>query len=220
MPGQIVRRVIQLLIGLFCYGLGIAFLLSSTLGSASWDVLTQGISHHVSFSFGTITVIVSGIVLLLWIPLREKPGIGTVSNALLVGPSADVCLWLLPEPDELWLRVVFVALGILTIGFATGLYIGSRFGPGPRDGLMTALHRITRRPIWQVRLAIELTVVAIGWLLGGTVGLGTIAVTIFVGPACQLFMEPLRVRLSKDVEPNIVASLTAEGVQPMVEEPA
>ena len=215
------RRVIQLLIGLYLYGAGIAFLVRSALGAASWDVLTQGISHHVSLSFGTISVIVGGVVLLLWIPMRQKPGIGTVLNALLVGPAADVSLALIPETGVLWVRIAYIALGIVGVGLATGLYIGSRFGPGPRDGLMTGLHRVSGVAIWKVRVAIELIVVAIGWVLGGTVGVGTIAFAVFIGSVCQLFLRIFRVELPGDADPNIVA--TVEENQPtagMQESPA
>lgn len=201
------RRLVQLFVGLFLYGVGIAFLVRSALGAAPWDVLSQGISHHVSLSFGTITVILSGIVLLLWIPLRQKPGIGTVLNSVLVGPSADAGFALIPETDTLWIRVTYIALGILVIGLATGLYIGSRFGPGPRDGLMTGLHRLTGLPIWQVRVAIELVVVAIGWLLGGTVGIGTIAFAVLIGYVCQYFMRVFAITLPADTEEHVVARI-------------
>ncbi len=201
------RRVAQLVVGLFLYGLGIAFLVRSRLGASPWDVLTQGISHHVALSFGTITVILSGLVLLLWIPLRQKPGIGTVLNALLVGPSADIGFHLIPELHTLWVRVLCIGIGILVIGLATGLYIGSRFGPGPRDGLMTGLHRSTGRPIWQVRGSIELVVVVLGWILGGTVGIGTLAFAVLIGPVCQYFMQLLSVPIRSDSEPRIVASV-------------
>lgn len=206
-PEQLARRVAQLLIGLVSCGIGIAFILRSNLGAGSWDVLTQGISHHVSLSFGTITVITSGIVLLLWIPLRQKPGLGTILNAVTIGPSVDVGLSLIPEVDAIWIRVIFITIGIVVIGMGTGLYIGARLGPGPRDGLMTGLHRVTGRPIWIVRVTLELTVVALGWMLGGTVGAGTVAVSVFIGPVCQYFMRMFHMRLSSDTEPNVVASV-------------
>lgn len=192
------RRVVQLLVGLFLYGIGIALLVRSALGASPWDVLTQGISHHISLTFGTITVIMSGLVLLFWIPLRQKPGVGTILNALLVGPSADAGFYIIPQIETLWLRIAFIGLGIVVVGLATGLYIGSRFGPGPRDGLMTGLHRVTGRPIWMVRATIELTVVTFGWLLGGTVGVGTVAFAVLIGPACQYFMRVFRIALPED----------------------
>ena len=193
-----VRRIIQIAIGLFFYGAGISFLIRSDLGASSWDVLTQGISHHVPLSFGTITIIISGVVLLLWSPIKQKPGIGTILNAVLIGPSADICLAILPEVHTMWLRVAFVALGIITVGMATGLYIGSRFGPGPRDGLMTGLNKLTGYAIWKVRLAIELVVLAIGWMLGGTVGIGTVAFAVFIGYVCQFSMPLFNIILPSD----------------------
>ncbi|GAA3946258.1 hypothetical protein [Microbacterium soli] len=183
------RRVPQLLIGLFLYGIGIAFIIRGVIGAAPWDVLSQGIATHIPLTFGTITVIVSGIVLLMWIPLRQRLGIGTVLNALLVGPAADVGFLLIPVVDALWVRILFFAVGLTILAAATGLYIGARFGPGPRDGLMTGLHTVTGRPIWVVRTALEVTVVLIGWLLGGDVGVGTLAFALLVGPLCQFFMR-------------------------------
>ena len=210
---RMLRRVPQLLISLFLYGIGIAFIVRGVLGAAPWDVLTQGIATHLPPSFGTITIIVSGIVLLMWIPLRQKPGVGTVLNALLVGPAADVGFLIIPETDVLWLRVIFFAIGLTVLAAATGLYIGTHFGPGPRDGLMTGLHRVTGRPIWLVRTALEVSVVLVGWLLGGNVGLGTVAFALLVGPMCQFFMRVFEVRLpgeplalpGDDLRPDAVA---------------
>lgn len=189
------RRIAQLLIGLFLYGIGIAFIVRGAVGAAPWDVLTQGIARHVPLSFGTITVLTSIVVLLLWIPIRQRPGVGTVLNALLVGPAADVGFLLIPRPDQLWLGALFFVIGLLVLSAATGLYIGAAFGPGPRDGLMTGLHRLTGWPIWVVRTGLEVTVVAIGWVLGGNVGLGTLAFALLVGPLCQFFMRVFAVRI-------------------------
>lgn len=183
------RRILQLLIGLFLYGLGIALMIRGVIGAAPWDVLSQGLATHLPLTFGTVTIIVSGIVLLMWIPLRQRMGIGTILNALLIGPSADVGFLIIPVTEVLWIRVISFAVGLTMVGAATGLYIGARFGPGPRDGLMTGLHRVTGRPIWVVRTALEVTVVAIGWLLDGNVGIGTVAFALLVGPLCQYFMR-------------------------------
>lgn len=179
----------QLLIGLFLYGIGIAFMVRGQIGAAPWDVLSQGITRHVPLSFGVVTILVSIVVLLLWIPLRQRLGIGTVLNALLVGPAADVGLWLIPVDQPLWLRICFFVIGLLVLSAATGLYIGAHFGPGPRDGLMTGLHKQTGWRIWIVRTGIEIVVVAVGWALGGNVGVGTVAFALLVGPLCQYFMR-------------------------------
>lgn len=178
-------RLAQLLIGLFLYGIGIALIVRGAIGVAPWDVLTQGIDGHAHLGFGLVTTIISGVVLLLWIPLRQKLGVGTVANALLVGPSADVGLWLIPADLELWARVLLFASGLVLLAVASGIYIGADLGPGPRDGLMTGLHARTGWPIWAVRTGIEGSVLAIGWLLGGNVGLGTVAFAVLVGPLCQ-----------------------------------
>ena len=189
------RRITQLLVGLFLYGIGIAFIVRGEIGAAPWDVLTQGIANHVPLSFGVITILTSVVVLLLWIPLRQKPGVGTLLNALLVGPAADIGLALIPTGQDLWLRICFFVIGLVVLSAATGLYIGTHFGPGPRDGLMTGLHRVTGWRIWIVRTAIEVTVVLIGWLLGGNVGFGTLAFALLVGPLCQYFMRIFAIRV-------------------------
>ena len=177
--------MIQLLIGLFLYGIGIALIVRAAIGVAPWDVLTQGIDNHTHLGFGLITILLSGVVLLLWIPIRQKPGAGTLLNALLIGPSADVGLWLIPADLDLWARVLFFASGLLLIAIATGLYIGAHFGPGPRDGLMTGLHQRTGWKIWIVRTGIEVIVLGIGWALGGNVGIGTVLFAVLIGPLCQ-----------------------------------
>ncbi|MGB4136457.1 MAG: hypothetical protein WA971_07830 [Microbacterium sp.] len=196
-PGsrRLPRRVAQLVVGVFLYGIGIAFIIRGGLGAAPWDVLTQGVTRHVPLTFGTVTIIISAIVLLMWVPIRQRPGIGTVVNALGVGPAADVGFLFLPEPDTLWLRILFFLIGLTVLAAATGLYIGAHFGPGPRDGLMTGLHQRLGWPIWVVRTGLEVTVVVIGWVLGGTVGVGTVAFALLVGPLCQFFMRVFAVRL-------------------------
>src|SRR5215207_2254689 len=180
----LVRRFVQLFIGLFLYGIGIALIVRGELGVAPWDVLTQGIAKQTGLGFGLIIVLTSGLVLLLWIPIRQRLGFGTVMNALLVGPAADVGLWLIPAGLDLWVRIILLASGIAVLAVATGLYIGAHFGPGPRDGLMTGLHKTTGWKIWIVRTGIELIVLAVGWLLGGNVGIGTVAFALLIGPLC------------------------------------
>ncbi|GGI46193.1 putative membrane protein YczE [Agromyces flavus] len=178
------RRLVQLVVGLFLYGLGIAMIVRGELGVAPWDVLTQGIAKQTGLGFGLITVLTSGVVLLLWIPLRQRLGFGTVMNALLVGPFADLSLWLIPAGLDLWARILLLFGGIVVLAVATGLYIGAHFGPGPRDGLMTGLHRRTGWRIWIVRTGIELAVLGTGFLLGGNVGVGTLAFALLIGPLC------------------------------------
>src|SRR5690606_4091061 len=168
-----------------------ALMVRAEVGIAPWDVLSQGIMLNTGIAFGTITVILSIVVLLLWIPIRQRLGIGTVLNALLVGPFADVGLFVLRTPDTLVGQMLLFIAGLVLVGYATGLYIGARFGPGPRDGLMTGLHRVTGKPIWIVRTGIEGTVLFIGWLLGGDVGFGTLAFALLIGPLAGFFMPRL-----------------------------
>lgn len=185
----------QLLVGVFLYGIAISAMVQAAVGLDPWDVLTQGLALHTGVPFGLMTNIIGLGVLLLWIPLRQRPGIGTVLNALLVGPSAQLGLAVIPAPDVMWLRILLFAGGLVLLGIATGLYIGAKLGPGPRDGLMTGLHKRTGRPIWMVRMAIEVTVLLIGWLLGGNVGFGTLAFALLIGPLCHWTMPLFAVRM-------------------------
>ena len=187
------RRIGQLALGLFLYGAGIALMVRGGIGVPPWDVLTQGISLRTGLSFGLITVLVGALVLLLWIPIRQKPGIGTIANVLVVGPAAQVGLWALPVTDNLLARVLMVALGLAVVALATGLYIGARMGPGPRDGLMTGIHTRFGVKLWVARTAIELTVLTIGWILGGNVGIGTLAFALLIGPMVHRTIPWLRV---------------------------
>jgi uncharacterized membrane protein YczE len=156
-------------------------MIRAAVGISPWDVLAQGLSIKTGLGFGLVTNIVGGFVLLLWIPIRQRLGIGTVLNALLIGPSADVGLSFIAEPSALWLRIRLFAGGLLLLAVATGLYLGGRFGPGPRDGLMTGL-AARGIPVGVARAGIELSVLAAGWLLGGTVGVGTVAFAFAIGP--------------------------------------
>lgn len=183
-------KLLQLVPGLLLYGVADAFMIRAAIGVDSWTVFAQGISVHTGLGIGILTNIIGLAVLLLWIPLRQKPGIGTVLNILLVGPGIELGLWLLPAPEPLWLRVLYFAIGLVLLAFASGIYIGARLGPGPRDGLMTGIHLRFGTPIWIGRTGIELTVVAIGWLLGGNVGVGTLAFALLIGPLCA-FTLPL-----------------------------
>lgn len=196
------RRIPQLLIGLFLYGVAIAMMIRAGLGVSPWDVLSQGVSIQTGLAFGLVTNLIGLVVLLLWIPIREKPGIGTVLNVLLIGPSAEFGLWLIPTQTVLWAQVLLFTGGLVLLAIATGLYIGARFGPGPRDGLMTGIHRRYGVRIWVVRTTIEVVVLAGGWLLGGTVGLGTVAFALFIGPLVNLTMPLLRAPDARKPEPQ------------------
>jgi uncharacterized membrane protein YczE len=191
------RRIVRLLVGLFLYGIGISLMVQAGIGVAPWDVLTQGLSHQTGLDFGLLTNIIGGAVLLCWIPIRQRPGFGTLANVLLIGPSAQLGLWILPKQTALGFQVLFLVGGILLIALATGLYIGARMGPGPRDGLMTGIHARTGWKLWIVRTAIEVTVLLIGWALGGTFGPGTIAFALLIGPLVSVTIPWLRVPLAK-----------------------
>jgi uncharacterized membrane protein YczE len=175
------------------YGLAIAMMLRAGLGVAPWDVLTQGVAIHTGLPFGLLTNIIGALVLLVWIPIRQRPGIGTVVNVLLIGPSIEVGLWAIPAPTELVARIGLLAGALIVLALATGLYIGARFGPGPRDGLMTGIHARWGVRLWIVRTGIEVTVLAAGWLLGGTVGIGTLAFALLIGPMVNVTVPLLRV---------------------------
>lgn len=205
----LLRRLAQLLVGLFLYGFAIGMMIRAGLGVSPWDVLGQGVSLQTGIAFGVTTILIGLVVLLLWIPIRQKPGIGTVLNVLLVGPSAEVGLAVIPQQDVLWLQILLFTGGLLLLAIATGLYIGARTGPGPRDGLMTGIHSRWGWPIWSVRTGIEVTVLAIGWVLGGTVGVGTVAFALLVGPLVNRTIPLLRIperpresRLDGDAAPT------------------
>lgn len=183
------RRLVQLYVGLALYGASSALLVVSGLGLEPWNVLHQGLAELTGLTIGVVSIIVGAAVLLLWIPLRQRPGLGTVSNVFVVGLAMDGTLALVPDAHGLAVRIPLLLAGILLNGVATGLYISANFGPGPRDGLMTGLHRRTGRSIRLIRTAIEVAVVATGFALGGTVGLGTLLYALAIGPLAQLFLR-------------------------------
>jgi uncharacterized membrane protein YczE len=191
--GRLARRLVQLYAGLLLYGFSIALMVRSDLGLAPWDVLHSGLTKHFPIDIGQALVIVSFIVMLAWIPLREIPGLGTISNAIVIGASTDVFLAVLSRPDAMSVRVVLLGAGILLQGLATAAYIGAQLGRGPRDGLMTGLARRTGHSLRLVRTLMELTVVAIGLLLGGVAGVGTILYAVSIGPLSQALLPPLLV---------------------------
>ena len=183
-----VRRLPQLFGGLVLYGTSMAMQLRATLGLDPWDVFHQGVARHLPVSFGTVVAITGVAVLLLWIPLRQRPGIGTIANVIVIAVSVDVALALIAEPTGLPARIALLVAGIVLNGVASAAYIGARLGPGPRDGLMTGLAARTGWSIRLVRTGIELTVLATGWLLGGTVGVGTVIYALAIGPLTQAFL--------------------------------
>lgn len=193
--GRLPRRLVQLYAGLICYGASMALMIESTLGLDPWDVFHYGVAKHLPLSFGTVVIAISFVVLLAWIPLRQWPGLGTISNAVVIGLVTDLALHLLDRPEALWVRIAFLLVGIVANGFATALYIGAQFGPGPRDGLMTGLVRRTGWSVRVVRTSIEVTVLAVGWLLGGVVGIGTVAYAVAIGPIVHVLLPRFSVRL-------------------------
>jgi uncharacterized membrane protein YczE len=183
------QRWCKLLTGLGCYGIGLSFMKQSQLGLSPWDVLHDGLSKITGAQIGTISIYVGILVLLLWIPIREKPGIGTVLNIFVVGIVTNLTLPIILIPDQLWLKIVWLVVGLLLIGLATALYLGSRLGAGPRDGLMTGIHRRSSWSIRLIRTGIELSVLLIGLLFGGTIGIGTLAYAFGIGPLIQVMFH-------------------------------
>lgn len=183
----------RLVAGLVLCGLGIAFMVAADLGLAPWSVLDQGISHRTGLPIGTVSIIVGALVLLAWVPLRERPGLGTVLNVVLIGTTIDLALLVLGTPGSTAGRVAYLAIGVFLWGPGSGFYIGAGLGPGPRDGLMTGLSARGVGTIRLVRTGIELTALATGWLLGGSVGVGTVVFAITIGPNVQFFLPRLAV---------------------------
>jgi len=182
------RRMLQLVAGLIVFGVGIALMLRSGLGLPPWDVLHQGLAEQFGLTVGAWSIIVSFVVLLAWLPLRERYGIGTILNALIIGVVIDVGVWLVPEPSGVAVEVLMMTGGIVLIGIASGMYIGANLGPGPRDGLMTAIAR--RGPSIRVtRWGMEIAVLLTGIAMGGTFGVGTVAFALLIGPLVQFFLR-------------------------------
>jgi uncharacterized membrane protein YczE len=183
-------RLLRLYAGLAAFGVSLALMLRADLGLGPWDVLHQGLATHLDVPIGWVVIGIGAVVMLLWIPLRERPGIGTLSNVVLVGLFADASLALIPRPDPLAVRAVLLVVGILGTAIGTGLYVGAGFGPGPRDGLMTGLAR-RGLSVRLVRTGIEVAVLVVGFLLGGSVGIGTLAFALGIGPLVQLALPRL-----------------------------
>ncbi len=210
------RRLIQLYAGLTGYGISMALMVTAGLGNQPWDVFHQGLGGRLGLSFGTVSVIVGAVVLLLWIPLRQRPGLGTVSNVLVIGLVANLAMDVLPMPTVLPVKIGYLVGGVLLCAIASGLYIGARFGAGPRDGLMTGL-AARGVSIRLARTGIEVTVVAAGWLLGGTLGVGTVVYALAIGPLVQVFLPRFTVTVPSspapagDVAADAEVSTTAAG---------
>lgn len=175
-----------MLIGLTLFGPAAAVMIQAQIGIDPWTVFAQGLSNVTGLSLGWLTVLIGFAVMLLWLPLRLKPGIATLLNILMVGPGVDLGMMLVPTPPELWQRILLFAAGLVLLAVSTGMYIGTHFGTGPRDGLMTGLNARFGIPVWIARTSTELVVLLIGWALGGNVGVGTIAFALLIGPLCGL----------------------------------
>ena len=198
------RRLLQLYVGLVLFGVSMGLLVRSRLGNMPWDVLHQGLVRQLGGTIGGWSIAVGVIVLLLWIPLRQRPGLGTVSNVVLIGVSVDATLSVLPNAGPMAARIAFMVAGVVLNGFATALYVGARLGPGPRAGLMTGFVARPGGSVRAVKTLIELAVVLVGALLGGTVGDGTVAYVVAIGPIVQVFLH----RLTVPTAVHPVATLT------------
>ena len=172
--------------GLTLFGLGEGLLIVSLSGASPWSVLAQGISLNVNYSIGVITFIISVIVLIMWIPLKQKPGMGTILNALIIAGMIDLCINFVPSPESYISQIILAIVAVLTVGIGGGIYLVANLGPGPRDGLMIGLQKVSNLPIATVRAFIEISVVSFGWYLGGTVGIGTLLFAFGIGPAVAL----------------------------------
>ena len=183
------KSLFRLIFGLYLVGLGLAMMIHTGLGVPPWDVLTQGIQHQTGWSFALAASLISACVLLLWIPIKQKPGVGTIVNAFTIGPFADLNKPLMPDMPDLGSQLFWLILGLLICSLGLGLYISANLGGGPRDGFVVGLTRVTGWPFWMVRTLIEGLVLATGWLLGGTVGLGTVLFAGGIGYLLQISMK-------------------------------
>lgn len=204
---MIARRLLQLYTGLVLYGVSTAMFVRANLGADPWNVFHLGVARIFSLNIGMVMIVVGALVLLLWIPLRQKPGLGTISNVIVLGLAADAALALMPPLESVVARSILLVSAILVNAIATGMYIGAGFGSGPRDGLMTGINARTGWSVRTVRTAIELTVLLAGWLMGGTFGVGTVLYALAIGPLIQFCLPWFRIRaqpLKKLVEPTVV----------------
>lgn len=198
--GKLTRRLIQLFVGLTFFGISVALMIIGNLGVAPWDAFHVGLTMNLPISFGWVFILTSFFVLLLWIPMREIPGVGTIANAIVIGVVADITLHLISTPDTLWARLALTIGGLLLCGLGSAIYIGAQLGRGPRDGLMTGLNRVTGLPLWLVRTSLEVLVLITGVILGGLglLGIGTVLFALFIGPLTQLMLPWFLVPLDKN----------------------
>jgi uncharacterized membrane protein YczE len=198
------ERLVRLIIGLFLYGFTMAMMVESTLGLDPWDVFHEGLTHHIPLTFGQVVILVGAIVLLLWIPLKQMPGIGTILNVIIIGLAADFGIAVIDQPHSIWFRGLLLVGGVVGNGFAGALYIGAQLGPGPRDGLWLGLVRRTHRSVRFWRTTIEVTVLVVGFVLGGTVGVGTVLYALTIGPIVQFFLPIANVNIETSRLPEPV----------------
>ena len=190
---RLVERIIRCVIGLAFFGIGISMVMDARIGAPPWDVFHQGVADRVDREVGTVIIATGAVLMLLWIPLRQKPGIGTILNAIEIGLVANVALAILPRPDSVLVQVPMMLGGVVVTAIGSGLYIGSGLGPGPRDGIMTGL-AVRGVPLRIARTGIEITVLVVGWFLGGQVGVGTVAFAVLIGPLVQVFLPRLSMK--------------------------
>ncbi|MFM8714950.1 MAG: YczE/YyaS/YitT family protein [Actinomycetota bacterium] len=190
---RLVERTSRCVLGLAFFGIGISLIIDARIGVPPWDVFHQGVAQRVDRSIGTVIIATGAALILLWIPLRQKPGIGTILNAIEIGLVANIALALLPQPESVFVQVPMMLGGVLVVAIGSGLYIGSGLGPGPRDGLMTGL-AARGIPLRVARTGIEVTVLVVGWFLGGQVGVGTVAFAVLIGPLVQALLPRLAMK--------------------------
>lgn len=204
------QRSVRLLVGLVLYGAAVGLIVEARLGVDPWDVFAQGVARHTGLSFGLVTNLIGAAVLLLWWPLGQRPGVGTIANVLLVGTSADVTLHLMPDPTWIGWQVGMFGAGLVLLAVATGLYVGAELGAGPRDGLMLGVHRRLGLPIWLSRGLIEGSVLLLGWVLGGDVGIGTLAFAALIGPLCGITIPLLAAPRTPDPDRDRPATAASD----------
>ena len=205
---MMVRRLLQLYIGLILYGVSVAMYVRADLGADPWNVFHLGLARIFSLNLGVVMIGVGALILLLWIPLRTRPGIGTISNVIVLGLAADATLALMPPVESLALKIGLLVMALIVNGIATGMYIGAGLGAGPRDGLMTGIHARTGWSIRSIRTAIEVTVLSAGWLMGGAFGVGTVLYALAIGPLIQLFLPWFHIAPTKKPLPAAVETVT------------